>query len=301
MDIRQLRFFLAVAEHLNFTEAAKHLYVAQPAVSQQIADLENQIGVKLFIRDKRSVQLTAAGKVLFEESRALIEKTEEILEKTRKAAAGLVGTLKIGFLASAVKNHLPHTVKLFRAKYPDVSLELKQYTMGPLHEALEHGTLDIGFTMSFDLQNETDLVWRTLYSDVVSIVLRDDHPLAAEPQVSFSDLAKEPFVLLSPEQSPRYYDFINRLCLKRGFLPNIVNFANLMETVLILVENGIGVSIVPRHTTVYNVPNLRFQDVDGEDAQIEVVVAWKKVASNPAVPLFLRELGIADCQDEENG
>jgi len=293
MDIRQLRFFLAVAEHLNFTEAARHLYVAQPAVSQQIADLENQIGVKLFIRDKRTVQLTAAGKILFQEAHVLIEKTEEVLEKTRRGAAGLIGSLKIGFLASAVKNLLPHTVKVFREKYPDVNLELKQYTMGPLHEALEHGQLDIGFTMSFDLQQATDLSWRTLYSDVVSIVLREDHPLAGQEQIDFSSMEKEPFVFLSPEQSPRYYDFVNRLCLNRGFLPKVVGHAHLMETVLILVENGMGISIVPRHTKVYNTPTLVFKDISGEDAKIEVGVAWKSLITNPSVPLFLNELGTA--------
>jgi DNA-binding transcriptional LysR family regulator len=292
MNIRQLQFFITVATHLNFTEAAKHLFVTQQTVSQQIADLERDIGVKLFVRDKRTVNLTPAGQVLLKGASSLIEKTDELLEQTRKAATGVTGSLKIGFIASAVKDFLPQTVTTFRRRYPDIDLDLKQFTMGPLHEALEHGALDIGFTMSFDLQNTSGLAWKTLYHDVLSVVIHKDHELASKPNLNFASLASQPFILLSREQSPRFMDLVNRICIKRNLIPNITSTPNLMETVLMLVENGLGVSIVPRHAKNYVFPNLRFYDIDGDDACIQVVVVWSKTSANSSITLFTNELGI---------
>jgi len=291
INIRQLHFFIAVATHLNFTEAAKHLFVTQQTVSQQIADLEHDIGVKLFVRDKRTVSLTSAGHVLLKGANVLIDKTDELIEQTRKAATGITGTLKIGLIPSAVKAFLPRTITGFRQKYPSIDLDLKQYTMGPMHEALEHGDLDIGFTMSFDLRNTSVITWKILYHDVLAVVMHKDHTLA-RTNLDFSALANEPFVMLARDQSPRFADLVTRICMKRYFIPNVTNTPNLMETVLMLVENGIGISIVPRHAQNYVFPSLRFYDIDGDDACFDVVVAWNKQRPNPSIALFINELDI---------
>ena len=130
MEIRQLRYFISVAEQLNFTEAAKRLFVAQPSVSQQIASLERSMDVKLFIRDKHSVKLTPAGKVFLNDAIEIVNKSEEALKRAKKAAIGEVGQLSIGFLNAPVKNFLPDLVKEFRRKYRYIQINLNHYQTG---------------------------------------------------------------------------------------------------------------------------------------------------------------------------
>ena len=134
MELRQLRYFIAVAEHLNFTEASKRLFVAQPAVSQQIAGLEKSLGLKLFIRDKHSVKLTPAGRVFLNDAIDLLSRSEEAEKRVKKAASGEVGQLSIGFLNAPVKKFLPHLVKEFRGDFPHIQISLNQYQTGEIVE-----------------------------------------------------------------------------------------------------------------------------------------------------------------------
>jgi len=287
IDIEQLRLFISVAEHLSFTKAAKHFYIAQPALSRRIAELERQLGIKLFDRNKQLVRLTPAGLVLLEESKEIIAKADEAIERVRRADSGITGSLKIGFLASLVKKFLSQCVKVFRQKHPNIDLSLNQYNMAPLHEALEHGDLDIGFTMSFDIQGSPDLAFKKIYSDSISLVIHKDHPLYEKSDINLSMVSREPFVMLSQQESPRWFKIIMRMCAKKGFFPNIVASPPLLSTVLILTDAGIGVTIVPSWSKNYGIQNLRFIKLDEEETNIDVVVAWKKATLNPSVEVFL--------------
>ncbi|HWR45509.1 LysR family transcriptional regulator [Sporomusa sp.] len=290
MDIRQLEIFVCVAERLNFTEAAKHLYLTQSAVSLQIADLEKQLDVKLFARNSHSVQLTAAGQVFFKEAKFIITSSEEAIKRTRHTASGFAGTLKVGFLESHTKHFLPKLVKDFRSSYPKIKLLLTQLSWGDLNLALERSDLDIGLTMSVSLQNIPKVVWQTLYQDVECFVMPYDHPLANQPQLDLAAVAREPFVVLNREVAPCPYDFTLRLCANRGFTPNIVERPFLTEILLTLVESGEGIAILPYFTTKpYASPGLRFIKLEGDDAQVEMVASWKKTNRNPAIPLFLNK------------
>lgn len=290
MDIRQLEIFVCVAERLNFTESAKHLYLTQSAVSLQIADLEKQLDVKLFARNSHSVQLTEAGRFFLKEAKFIIAAAEDAIKRTRHTASGFAGTLKVGFLESHTKHFLPKLVKDFRSSYPKIKLILTQLNWGDLNLALERGELDVGLTMSVSLQNTPRVVWQTLYHDVECFVMPYDHPLANEPQLDLAALAREPFVVLNREVAPCPYDFTLRLCANRGFTPNFVERPYLTEILLTLVESGEGIAILPFFTTKpYASPNLRFIKLEGDDAQVEMVASWKRTNRNPAIPLFLNK------------
>jgi DNA-binding transcriptional LysR family regulator len=290
MDIRQLKYFISVAEHLNFTEAAKHLFVAQSAVSQQIADLEKKIGVQLFIRNKRSVKLTNAGTVLLAEAINLVKKSEEAVEKARQADLGIIGSLNIGFLGYTEKNFLPPLIRKFKNDYPKVDLRLEQYNHGFLIEALSSGDLDVGFTFLFGLDNITGLEKEKVFTETISVVMHCEHPLADKSSINIGDLANEKFIALDREESPQGFNQTLLICAHSGFSPNIVSEPKLLQTVLLQVDCGAGIAILPKSLKLQASPSLRFIDIEGEKAEYELVAAWRKSNDNPSIPLFLEGL-----------
>lgn len=301
MDLRQLRYFIEVAEHLNFTEAAKHLYIAQSAVSQQIADLEKKLGVQLFIRNKRSVQLTNAGNVLLQEAIQLINKSEEAIKKTRQAELGIIGNLSIGFLGYTEKIFLPYLIRRFRGNYPQIDLHIDQYNHGMLIEALNTGELDIGFTLGFGVDKISGLERKNIFTEKLSVVMYRDHPLADKSSIKISDLADERFIVLNRQESPQGFNQTLLICANNGFSPNIVSEPRLLSTVLMLVDTGMGIAILPKSLKLYSSPSLHFVDIEGDQDEYELVVAWKKTNMNKSISLFLNELEFAKSQNLLSG
>lgn len=290
MDIRQLRYFIAVAEHLNFTEAAKHLFVAQSAVSQQIADLEKKIGVQLFIRNKRSVKLTKAGSVLLQEAISLVNKSEEAIEKTRHAELGIIGGLNIGFLGYTERIFLPYLIRQFRRNYPKIDLNLNQFNHGMLIESLKTGDLDIVFTLAFGLDHIGGIKKKSIFTETISVVMHCEHPLANRSSINIADLSEERFITINRQESPQGFNKTLLMCANGGFSPNIVSEPKLLHTVLLLVDAGMGIAILPKSLNFQSSSSLRFIDIEGEKAEDELVVAWKKTNANTSIPLFLKEL-----------
>lgn len=289
MDIKQLRYFIAAAKYLNFTEAAKHLFIAQPALSRQIADLEAYLGVPLFIRDKRGLQLTAAGAELLAQARAIVAKSEEAVRKVKLAGAGVVGSLKIGYLGTSEKKFLPRLIRSFHKKNPHIGLSVGRASWGTLNDALDTRELDVAFTLTIGLENIPDLRRETVCTEYHALAVAYDHPLANKEKVDMEDLAQETFVLMSRTESPQLFDHIIKLCVNGGFYPDIVTQSH-YETVLLLVEAGLGVTILSRHAKDDVSPSLRFIDINNNDAGVNLVMVWKANNSNPCIPLLLSEL-----------
>ena len=292
MDIRQLRYFIAVAEHLNFTKAANQLYVAQSAISHQIADLEEQVGVKLFTRNKRSVQLTPAGSVFLKEAIEIVEKTSGAIEKAKQTDAGIIGSLSIGFLSVHVRSFLPDLVKMFRELYPKVELHLNHFPSKMLKETLEEGDLDLAFTLPAGLNRIEEIEIQTVVREPYCIVMHKNHPLSSHKKIKLLELANEPFIIHNRQASPvGSYDFIVHLCEQSGFTPRIVNQPRFVDTVPVLVESEIGISILPKSFEAISSSSLRFVEIDGvKDSDCELVLAWKKNNLNPSIQLFLNVL-----------
>ncbi len=291
MNIHYLRYFIAVAEHLNFSKAADHLYIAQPGLSQGIANLERQLGVKLFDRDRRSVKLTAAGKAFLKEAVEITAKLDEAVEKARWVDANWLGDLNLGFLPSLGKILLPQWISEFRQKYPAVNLKLKQYTMATLHIALEHGDLDIGYTRSFALQGTSGFTCQKISTDSISAVMRSDHPLAGQDYIELSELAHEHFIMLAQQEAPQWHNLVVQIFARRGFTPTIIATPDRVDGIYPFVASGLGVGMVPSSNRTCDIPEIRFIHIRGDDAFFDTILTWKTSNTNPAIHLFANTAG----------
>lgn len=292
MDIRQLQYFISVAEHLNFTAAAKQLYVSQPSLSQQIAELEKQIGARLFIRDRHSVTLTAAGKVFLKEAKTLIVKSSDAIRMAREANAGITGNLKIGILGHAERRILPKLIANFHQKYPQINLHFECFNLSGLDEALQYSYVDLGFTLLESAAPPT-ISYKKVFTDSLCLVVPHSHELANEALVNYSTIpliARETIIFEQQPVASRGYENLLRICYNRGFSPNVLQVPNL-PAVLLSIECGLGISILPSAVPkIYKSSLIRYLDILGNDTRIDLVAAWNKNNSNPSISLFLEEL-----------
>jgi len=287
MEFRQLRYFVTVAEHLSFTQAAEHLFIAQSALSRSIANLELEIGVKLLERNQHKVILTEAGSIFLEESKRLLSISEEAIRKTRQANNS-EGSLKIGFLPTYFyRKYLSSWVSEFHASHNEIGLNLSQYNSGTLYEALKRQDLDVGFTISCDIIDIAEFDQFVVYSDKISLIMRNDNPLASKEGLRIRDLGEEPFVMLSERESFGFFNMAVKICLSRGFKPNIISAPTSLETVLLLTDAGIGLTLLPSSSKPGYSSNLKYIELEGDDTYIDMVVSWKKDNSNPALAVFL--------------
>jgi DNA-binding transcriptional LysR family regulator len=287
MELRHLRYFVAVARHLNYSEASRRLHVAQPAVSQTILDLEEELEVKLLLRTKRSVQLTAAGTTFLREAEEILRRADEARRLTQRAARGEVGSLGIGFFGAAAAPILPALVQTYRRKFPDVELHL--YEMNPDQQlaAFDDGRLDLGFSRPLPADQSSEFEEEVVYTDCLGVALPAAHPLARREVVRLKSLANEPFVQFHRRGAPGLFDEVIASCRRAGFSPRIVNEPNFMATVMTLVESGLGISLIPRCVRSLNRPRVVVRPITPKSAPIPLCVAWRKSADSPPLSAFL--------------
>ncbi|WP_428911526.1 LysR family transcriptional regulator [Niallia sp. Krafla_26] len=292
MDMRPLRYFISVAEHLNFTEASKQLYVAQPAVSQQIAYLEKRLGVKLFNRTKHSVELTHAGTVFLNDAREILKKLDESYEHVKHAEEGYIGTINIGLLSTPVRDFLPQLIRKFRRKYPKINIKLNYHHVGQIIEKLKSDEIDIAFTLSLGLHSVGGLEYKTLWTHPHSIIMYHEHPFADRKSIHMAELVNEAFVMLERDKSPQGFDLLLSACSNNGFSPNLVNTASHIEAVLMMVDSEMGITMLPKYFEPYAPPTLRFIDIEGDGYHVDILASWKKINQNPSLTLFIEELNL---------
>lgn len=243
IELRHLRYFVAVAEELHFGRAAQRLHMAQPPLSQQIRKLEEAVGHPLLLRTSRNVRLTAAGEELLKRAQQTLRKVAEDVHSTRRIGRGEVGTLTVGFIASSMLTVLPRMLSAYRGQFPEVELRLREFYTSALVRALHDGTADIGFTRDADPDEalHTEIILRERYI----AVLPARHPLTAKSSIRASELRTEPFVLFSPDVGQNAWEKVMLLCHNDGFRPKIVQQAPHWLTILRLVGAGLGVTIAP--------------------------------------------------------
>jgi DNA-binding transcriptional LysR family regulator len=287
MALQQLRYFVTVAESLSFTDAANEHFVAQSAISKQIGNLEKQLGVQLLYRNKRSVQLTNAGEYLLMEAKKLIECYETTIENTRKAANGQIGNIKVG-LFGPEKDFLPKVINHFNKKYPRIDIDLLQLPREKINESLKNGEIDFGFTLSYSLNQIPNIEWQNIKNIPLNVFLHCDHPLAHNEKISIAAIANEPIITIKEDVSPTGYSHLCKLFDDHGFTPNVIKQCSRFETVLLLVEAGMGIAVLPKiimepHST------LRFIPFEESIEDFELVMAWNKHNRNNSLTLFLKE------------
>jgi len=282
MELRHLRYFTAVVQWKSYREASRRIHVAQPAISQTVADLEDELGLKLFSRVKRVAQLTPEGEVFYAEAVRTLEQASLAVETARRAARGEIGRLSIGFLGSATSPFLPELVHKFKAKYPGVKLNLQELTPVQQDAAFEQGAIDIGFTRTVTSEQRMAFSSRVLYRDPMMAVLPRSRRIQTK-SVRIAELANESFVLFHREGSPSLFDTITGMCQKAGFCPRVENQPNMMQTVLSLVEAEQGVSIVPACVRNLRSDGVHFYRLQPDGVRVELIAAWKK--ANPSIAL----------------
>lgn len=288
MELRHLRYFVAVASELNFSRAAKKLLVAQPSLSTQIAQLEADLGVQLLQRDRRSVQLTAAGAAFLEEARALLHQAEEARARAQQAARGESGRLSIGYFAASASGFLPDLVRRYRSRFPHVRILLAELSPERQLEAWDRAELDVSFTRPIP-PGYSHLNSRVLFQERLLVAVAETHPLASRRTVRLAELAEEPFVLLERSEAAGLYDGLLAACRAAGFSPRIVSSPPLMSSVALLVAAEQGVSVVPEGVQNVRRHGLRYLPLRPSPPTIPLLMAWRDDADSPPAAAF-REL-----------
>ena len=288
MEMRQLRYFVAVAEDLHFGHAAQRLRIAQPALSRQIQALEKELLVQLLFRNRRRVQITPAGQVFLDRARMILARTEEAVLAAQRAGGGVSGTLNLGFVGSATYDVLPSVLRAFRQAAPHVDLTLSEMTVHAQIEALSEERIDIGLLR---LPIKTDgLLFRTISREPLYVALPGSHRLARSSALHLSALAEEPFVLYPDHPRPSWTEFVIGLCQEAGFRPTVVQRTVEIQTTLSLVAAGIGVSIVPKCIGNIQRKDVVFRRLTGLRARTELLAAYRERDPSPVVQTFLKVL-----------
>jgi DNA-binding transcriptional LysR family regulator len=275
VEIRLLRAFVAVAEERHFGRAAQALHVAQPALSQQIRRLEAELGVPLFERTTRRVELTPAAGLLLDRARRILQAVDAAQADTRRAAAGEIGRLSIGFTGSATYALLPSVAKALRAGLPGVELELhgELLTPGQVERLLE-GTLDLGVLRPPVYQRQ--LVVEVVRREPLILVLPAGHPLVARESIPVEELADEPFVSYPSHFRSVLHDAVETACAEHGFLPKVVLEVSETSTLVSFVAAGLGVSLVPASVSQMTVAGAVYRELSGSPPEVELAIAWRR-------------------------
>jgi DNA-binding transcriptional LysR family regulator len=293
IDLKQLRYFLAVAEEKSFSRAAERLHISQPPLSQQIMKLESELGVRLFTRTTRSFELTVAGKALMVEAAELLARMRMTIDTIRQIDRGEVGRLRVGIVGSAMWGPIPGLLEQFQSQYPRVTWTIHE--LGPTlqYEALRAKQIDVGFwrepRIEGDVLKQANLRQDLCFQENVCVAINEKHPLAQNEAIELIDIAHEPMLTLHLDQSaePRY---LIQCCVNAGFQPTIFQEAAEPQTLLAMVGAGLGVALLPETTSRIGWPGVRFLPVKTNPPSANLYITYPVLDDAPVVRAFLNIL-----------
>ncbi|PIJ42708.1 LysR family transcriptional regulator [Tatumella sp. OPLPL6] len=283
MELRYLRYFVAVAETRNFTRAAEKLSISQPPLSQQILRLEREIGTPLFLRLKSGVELTEAGEAFYKEAKQILLLTDQALEKTRGIARGINGKATLGFACSSVFHPiLFERLKKFQTRYPSATLLSEESNMSQLMQSLRDGTLDAAF-VRLPCQTSQEFTLHTLTQERMYLVVREEE--ANTPLDTL--LADLPLILFPRELAPSLYDLIIRFCHDQGVVPQLATQAPQMSASITMVASGFGFTFVPESLTIIAMPGVCYRRIEEPQLTTEIALAWRRWDRSPIIKHLL--------------
>jgi DNA-binding transcriptional LysR family regulator len=293
MELRQLRYFIAVAEELHFGRAAAKLKMTQPPLSQQIQLLESNLGVALFHRTKRRVELTATGQSFLTEARAIVARAEAAVGIVQRIHRGEAGRLSVGWKPWADLTALPPMIRAFCERYPDVQLEIHSLTVDEQVSALLSGTLDVGFIVrphdgspSFD---NSELATRFLVRQSLAVAVPKSHKFASERRIRPAGLSNEPYILFRRDSSPVFYDYLISLYQRHGLSLNVRHEADHPSTVLGLVAAGLGITILP-YTAYSRTSDVVFCRLPERYGSLEILLSWRRKNESASLKHFVQTI-----------
>ncbi len=287
MELRHLRYFIAVAEERNIGRAAARLHISQPPLTRQIQQLEDNLGVQLFNRTSRGMELTPAGELLLDEAKNIYAVIEQATERTQRAGQGKVGRLDVAIFGSAILDTIPRLLADFRRAYPDVKVVLHSMNKDEQLEALRQRRISVGFNRI--LTPSPDFASELVETESLLLALPEDDPLARQSSIDFQSLVNEPLILFPTGSRPSFIDKVIGLCQQAGFVPNIAQEVGDTVTAVSLVSKGFGVSLVSQSTAALSLPGLVYRPLNGipDNARIDLSCIYRPDDRSPILAAFL--------------
>jgi DNA-binding transcriptional LysR family regulator len=290
MDLRHLRYFHAIAEELSFSRAARRLNVVQPALSRALKELENELGVQLLARNQRTVSLTAAGKVLLDETALLFDRLEHTLRRVRRAAAGQEGELRLGYIGPPVQSFLGRLLAEYARRCPLVTVHLEERTPERVWEMVAKGRLDLGLTRPVPAHAALRMETQLLRRERLCAAVPRGHAWHGRKSLTWRSLAGEPLIILARREGAGLHDEILAGCRRAKFTPRLVHTPSVITTVLRYVESGAGIGVIPE-SIGENDPGRTWASIPLTPPQtVPLVLVWKDGPEEPPVTAFRRLL-----------
>jgi DNA-binding transcriptional LysR family regulator len=285
IELRHYRYFKAVAEELNFRKAASKLFISQPGLTRQIKQLEEALGAQLFDRDKRNVQLTTAGIYLLKEVEEITNKQKTILSNISLIAKGEMGEINIGFLGSAIHSILPEFLLALNTRFPKIHTSLEEMNNAEQIEKILNGKIDLGFVRMDKVPSGIHVF--PVHEDSFTLVLPQNHEIDMENFTTMKVLEREPFILFSSDYSPQYFDKITSICEDEGFSPMVSHKSVHAFTIFKLVEQGLGIAIVPTSLKAGYDLNIKFIELKNIAQRTILSAIWPKENTKPFMPKII--------------
>ena len=281
LELRHFTYFLAVAEELHFRKAAEKLFISQPGLSRQIKQMEGILQVQLFVRDKKKVILTPAGHYLKGQAEAIFHQINEAKRQLQLIGEGDKGEIRIGFLGSAMQSVIPNLLLSLKDKFPNIKTSLEERSNMAQVEAVLKDELDIGFVRLSRVPKALGMT--TVYRDTFSLVLPENYPMLTRNFEGMHQFANDDFILFSKEYSPFYFETIMSICSDAGFVPKVSNKTVHAHTIFKLVENNMGIAIVPTALKSGFQMRVKFIELRNIDQRALLSAIWKKDNPNPVL------------------
>lgn len=300
LQIRQLEYFLAVSEQLNFTKAARQFFISQTAVTLQIKALEEELGVKLFTRTNRKVELTPAGKTFQDDARAILRRTRDAVSRAQKADTGITGHLNFGFIKGYEKTNLSDLLAEFHTNFPNISLSLYRDNVADLYDGIFSGDLDLIFNILYsfdDMEDMKEMDYVVLKEYPLLAVMPISHPLSHRTIIRREDLKGYPLVDIKKNEN-RYGEAktIATSFANAGFTPDVQYVSDDIETSILAVAAGLGYALLPSYITdsIAIKEKVTAIPIEGEEKQLPIIAAWNKNNQNPARIKFVESVLAVD-------
>jgi DNA-binding transcriptional LysR family regulator len=285
IELRHLRYFLAVAEELNFGRAAERLNITQPSLSRQIQNLEKELKIILFERNQRQIKLTSPGQMFLTEVEQILLRFDQGIQIIKRVSRGEIGQLTVGFQGSSVYDIIPISIKSFRDRFPDVEVIMQPMETSEQVIAIAENNLDVGFVIPpiTDAKLEVEV----LLQEPLVLALPENHPLAAQSEIAITALANEPLILASRDRGCGLHEQIFEIYQRAGLRPNVVCAAREMQVMLGFVAAGMGISLLPSHVKNFQRTGVIYRKLIPEAPIAGLGIAWKPNNPTPVLLAFL--------------
>lgn len=292
VELRHLRYFICVAEEKNIGRAALRLHISQPPLTRQIQQLEEQIGVQLFKRTNRGVELTDAGRVLYDDARNILGMTERAVERSSKAAQGLLGRVDVAIFGSGIFGAIPRLMRAFREAHPEVSIYLHNMVKEEQIDALRHGRITLAFNRL--MRPVEGLVSEALLTEQLYVAIPTDSPLVGRTAVSMSELEHVPLVLFPTGARPSFIDRVHEMCRECSFTPVVAQEVGDVVHAVALVATGFGVTVVPLSATSMALPGITYRPLHHRgEAHVDLCCIYRDDDDSPILQSLLASMRAA--------